>query len=206
MLHLDGAIIVEGKYDKIKISGIFDCPVIVTNGFRIFNDPEKRAIIRHFAQNGGIIILTDSDAAGFKIRGYVKSIVPHGKIINVYIPDIYGVERRKKTASAEGKIGVEGVPDKVILEAFERAGIMSSPPQDRRPVSRADLYEDGLFGTRDSSFSRARLLKRLGLPEHMSAGGLLDIINSSMTFEEYKALAEEVAHPQKSAQGTKESL
>ena len=176
MIHIDGAIVVEGKYDKIKLSRMVDCPIITTGGFGVFKSDETKALLRWYAEHGGIIILTDSDSAGFRIRGYIKGIVNSGEVKSAYIPDIFGKEKRKQKPSAEGKLGVEGVSEQVIAERAE----------DRRKITRTDLYDDGLFGGGDASKKRAELLKRLGLPERLSVSGLLDVLNSSMSFEEYK--------------------
>ena len=187
MVHIKGAIVVEGKYDKIKLSRIVDCPIIVTEGFGIFKSAETKALLRHFAQNGGITILTDSDSAGFKIRGYIKGIIGGGEVRNAYIPDIFGKEPRKRESSAEGKLGVEGISENLLTEALERAGAVGEQREPRgRRVERIDLFDDGLFGGDNSSERRAALLKSLGLPERLSVSGLLDVINSSMSFEEYK--------------------
>ncbi len=121
MLKLEQAIITEGRYDKIRLANIVDALIITTEGFRIFSDPEKREFIRRLADTVGIIVLTDSDAAGFRIRSYIQNIAPDGKIINAYIPDICGKERRKTQSSAEGKLGVEGVADEIILDALKKA-------------------------------------------------------------------------------------
>lgn len=188
MIRIKGAIVVEGKYDKIKLGGIVDGTVITTDGFGVFRSEEKRALIRRYAENGGITVLTDSDAAGFKIRGYIKGIVPRGEVRCAYIPDIYGKERRKRRPSAEGKIGVEGVGSEVIIKALYDAGAVD----DRRPplkkITRADLFDDGLFGQRDSSEKRAGLLKKLGLPERLSTSGLLDVLNATVGYDAYKEL------------------
>lgn len=125
MLHIDGAIVVEGKYDKAKLKNIVDCPVIVTDGFGIYKNKDTVKLIRFYAENGGIIILTDSDSAGFRIRGYIKGIVPGGLVKNAFIPDIYGKEKRKAAPSAEGKLGVEGVPDEVIISALTKCAAES---------------------------------------------------------------------------------
>ena len=186
MIHISGAVVVEGKYDKIKLSRIVDCPIIITDGFGVFKSDETKALLRWYAQNGGITILTDSDTAGFRIRGYIKGIISKGEIKNVYIPDIFGKEKRKREPSAEGKLGVEGVSEKVLIEAFERAGLTGVPADDGKKITRMDLFEDGLFGGADSSYKREALLKRLNLPANLSTSGLLDVLNSSMTYEEYK--------------------
>ena len=126
MIKIKEAVIVEGKYDKIKLSSIIDTVIITTEGFRIFKNPEKLSLIRYYAQKTGVIILTDSDSAGFKIRGFLKGAIGKGKITNVYIPDIFGKEKRKENFSAEGKLGVEGIPADIIRDAFRKAGISSS--------------------------------------------------------------------------------
>lgn len=187
MLKLDKVVIVEGKYDKIKLSSIIDGIIIVTNGFSIFKDKEKLELIRMYAREKGIIILTDSDSAGFKIRGYLKSSVPNDRITNVYIPDVFGKEKRKLKPSSEGKLGVEGIEPELITEAFRKAGICFSEndiPSEKEPVTRADLFEFGLMGTDDSSKKRQQLLKKLGLPEKLSTTGMLEAINVMYSREE----------------------
>ena len=189
MIHVGGAIVVEGKYDRIKLAGIVDCPVITTDGFEVFKSDEKKALLRWYAKNGGLTVLTDSDAAGFRIRGYIKGIVGEGEVKNAYIPDIFGKEKRKAKPSAEGKLGVEGMPDGEIERALRRAGFGNAEKKLSPEITRADLYEDGFFGREDSSAKRAELLKSLGLPARLSTSGLLDVLNSAMTFEEYKKAA-----------------
>ena len=192
MIHIKGAIVVEGKYDKIKLAGIVDCPVITTDGFGVFRSREKRALIRSFAENGGITVLTDSDAAGFKIRGYIKGFVSRGEVRCAYIPDIYGKEKRKRKPSAEGKLGVEGISPEIIAEALIKAGAVSEDPTPERKVTRADLYDDGFFGRDNSSVKRAELLKMLGLPERLSTSGLVDVINCVLGYEGYKKAADKL--------------
>lgn len=186
-LKIDGAIVVEGKYDRIKLAHIADCPIITTDGFSVFKSDEKKALLRWYAKNGGITILTDSDSAGFRIRGYIKGIISDGEVRCAYIPDVYGKEKRKREPSAEGKLGVEGVSDSLIVEALLRSGAVFKSDASSRRITRADLYEDGLFGRGESSKKRAELLRRLCLPEHLSTSGLLDVLNSAMSYEEYKA-------------------
>ena len=139
MIKIDKAIIVEGKYDKIKLSSIVDAVIIVTNGFGIFKDREKLELIRYYANTTGIIILTDSDSAGRKIRGYIKGALNGGDIINVYIPDIFGKEKRKDKPSAEGKLGVEGVNSRILLEAFEKSGITASESNSEPDITKLTL-------------------------------------------------------------------
>ncbi|MDD6269956.1 MAG: DUF4093 domain-containing protein [Oscillospiraceae bacterium] len=185
MIKIKEAIVVEGKYDKIKLSSILDAVIIVTDGFRIYKDREKLALIRHYAESTGIIILTDSDRAGFKIRSFIKGSVKNGKIYNVYAPDIYGKESRKEKPSAEGKLGVEGISPELLLEAFKKAGIKASdavPNPD--PVTKTDLFELGLSGGPGSSELRRNLQRKLGLPELLSANSLVEVLNTMMTKKE----------------------
>lgn len=192
MIHVIGAIVVEGKYDKIRLSGIVDCPVITTDGFGVFKSEEKKALIRRYAENGGVTILTDSDSAGFRIRGYIKGFVSKGEVRNAYIPDVYGKERRKSKPSCEGKLGVEGIPDEALISALEKAGVIGGTPKEGRRILRQDLFGDGLFGGKDSSKKRAALLKKLGLPERLSTSGLLDVLNSSLDYDAYRSAVDEI--------------
>ena len=190
LLKVEQAIVVEGKYDKIKLESIIDATIVVTNGYGIFKDREKLELIRFYARKKGIIILTDSDGAGFKIRGFLKGSVPEGSIKNVYIPDIFGKEKRKVKPSAEGKLGVEGIKKELIVEAFRKAGINfvseeGAEKTERNPVTRTDIYEAGLTGTPDSSEKRKKLLKKLGLPERLSTSGMLEVLNTMMSAEEF---------------------
>ena len=189
MIKIDQAIIVEGKYDKIKLSSVFDGIIIVTNGFRIFKDKEKLELIRYYAQTTGIIILTDSDSAGRKIRGYIKGAVHDGSIKNVYIPDIFGKEKRKDKPSAEGKLGVEGIDSNILIEAFEKAGLTASESDSVHDITNMTLFENGLSGGQNSKLLRERLQMKLGLPSLMSSASLIEVLNTMMNGEE---LAEEV--------------
>ena len=185
MLKVKETIIVEGKYDKIKLSSVIDGVIIPTGGFNIFKNRETLEIIRYFAKTTGIIILTDSDAAGFKIRSYIKGAVKEGRIINVYVPDIFGKERRKDAPSKEGKLGVEGIDPEIILEAFRKAGITADEASEQSdPITRLDLYELGLSGGENSSEMRRRLLSALDLPERLTVTGMVDILNTLMTRQE----------------------
>ena len=190
MIKINEAIIVEGKYDKSKLASLVDAVIIVTNGFGIFKDREKLELIRYYARKTGIIIMTDSDSAGQKIRGYIKGAVHDGRIINVYIPDVFGKEKRKEKPSAEGKLGVEGISSKQIAEAFEKAGITSSERTFKSDITSLTLYELGLSGGENSRELRKSLQKSLDLPELMSASSLTEVLNTMMTAEE---LAERVA-------------
>ncbi len=180
MIKLKQAVVVEGKYDKIRLSSIIDAVIIVTNGFGIFKDKEKQELIRFYAETTGIIIMTDSDRAGFIIRNHIKGVVKKGKIQNVYVPDIIGKEKRKIKPSAEGKLGVEGMDKKIILKAFEKAGISSvqSEKDDQKSITKTDLYMLGLSGGNNSSDLRRRLLEYMKLPSLMSANSMLEILNT----------------------------
>lgn len=189
MIQLREAIITEGKYDKIKLSGLFDTIILTTDGFGVFKDKEKQRLIRRLAHERGILVLTDSDSAGFVIRSFLSGIVEPQYVTHVYIPDIFGKEKRKAAPSKEGKLGVEGVCTEVILEALRKAGVTArdNPSADmRRTVTKTDFMEDGLSGGQNSAARRRALLKALDLPEHTSANALLQILNAFMTYEEYK--------------------
>lgn len=195
MIKVKQAVIVEGKYDKIKLSSIIDGLIITTDGFGLFKDKEKLALIRELSQKQGVIILTDSDSAGFKIRSYIKGCTKNGKITNIYIPDIFGKEKRKTAPSKEGKLGVEGIPASILIEAFEKAGVAvcneEQPIDEREKITRIMLYDDGFIGRDGSEEKRKRLLKKLSLPEMLSTGALLEVLNSMFTAEEYREAAKE---------------
>ncbi len=190
MLQIRQAIIVEGKYDKIKLSSLVKAVIIPTHGFRIFKDAEMLELIRHYAQTTGIIILTDSDRAGFRIRSYLKGAIPNGSIRNIYIPDIFGKEKRKDKPSAEGKLGVEGMDADVLREAFAKAGVLSEDAPAGEPITKTDLYLAGLNGTPNSAERRRALQQKLGLPSMLSAAALLEILNSMMTRAEFLEMTE----------------
>lgn len=188
MIKLKEAVIVEGKYDKIKLSSLVDGLIITTDGFGIFKDREKRELIKTLAKKRGIIILTDSDSAGFLIRSHIKGFVSDGEIKNVFIPDVFGKEKRKSAPSKEGKLGVEGMDRELLENALKKAGIVEEKTSpNAKKVLKSDLFEDGISGGADSKAKRTRLLKELGLPERMSANALLETVNALYSFEEYKA-------------------
>ena len=177
MIRIREAIIVEGRYDKNTLAQIVDAPILETSGFGIFHDSQRLALLRRLAETRGIIVLTDSDGAGFVIRNY--------------IPDIAGKERRKRTASKEGKLGVEGMRPDVLLEALRRAGATiegEETPAAGARITKADLYTAGLTGGADSKAARQRLLAQLDLPEHLSTNALLEVLNALMTREEFQKL------------------
>lgn len=187
MKKIAQVIVVEGKYDLIKLSSIVDALIITTDGFRIFKDKEKRELIKAVGEKNGVIVFTDSDAAGFKIRAFLTSILPKEMIRHAYIPNIEGKERRKDSPSKEGLLGVEGVDDDVIIDALEKAGaqIEILNPNDRR-ISKFDLFDLGLSGRQDSSELRRKLLKHMNLPTRMSSNSMLDVLNCLITYNELK--------------------
>ena len=187
MIKIDKPIIVEGKYDVIKLSRIVDALIIKTDGFGIFKDKEKQQLLRRLAGEKGIIVLTDSDSAGFLIRKFLKSSIPEDRITHVYIPDVYGKEKRKTQAGKEGKLGVEGISEEILLEALKKAGVICSETdtEERRLITNIDLYEAGLMGRDNSKEKRVKLMKALALPERLSTSSLLKILNTFVTFEEF---------------------
>ncbi len=187
MIKTDKAIIVEGKYDIIKLSRIVDGLIIKTDGFGIFKDKEKQKLLRRLADEKGIIVLTDSDSAGFLIRKFLKSSIPEDKITHVYIPDVYGKEKRKTQAGKEGKLGVEGISEEILTEAFTKAGVICNQSQneERRLITNIDLYEAGLTGRENSKEKRTKLMKALALPERLSTSSLLKILNTFVTYDEF---------------------
>lgn len=184
-IKLTEAVIVEGKYDKIKLSNILDAFIIETNGFAIFKDKTKLSFIKKLAKERGIIILTDSDHAGFMIRNYISSGVPKEQIKNVYIPDIFGKEKRKDTPSKEGKLGVEGMTKEVILASLEKAGVSSTSSVCDNPITTIDFYDLGLTGGANSKAKRKAVCKVLDLPEFLSTSSLISCINNFMTKKDF---------------------
>ena len=183
-------IVVEGRYDKNTLLQAVDAAVIETGGFAVFHDREKAAYLRRLAEKRGVILLTDPDGAGFVIRNHLKGILPPALLKQAYVPDVYGRERRKKKGGREGKLGVEGMPPAVLVEALRRAGATfeeeDAPPQ-RAGLTKADLLEKGLIGP-DSAEKRAALQRRLELPERLTANGLLEALDLLLTREEFDAL------------------
>ncbi len=194
MIKIKQAIIVEGKYDKIRLSNIVDAVIIPVNGFAIYKDKETAELIRTLAKKTGIIILTDSDSAGLQIRNALRNIVREGEVINVYIPDVCGKERRKRAPSKQGLLGVEGMEDSVLLNALEKAGVFAQKASSlKEPVTKVDFVELGLSGAANSAAARVALQKRLGLPERLSANLLLEIINVMYSREEFYDIMSETS-------------
>ena len=187
MITLDRPVIVEGKYDKQKLSSILNTTIITTNGFRIFNDREKRALIRRLAEKNGIFVLTDADGAGLVIRNLLRGCVPREKITHLYIPAVAGKERRKAAPSKEGLLGVEGIDEETLTRIFApfAVGGDGEPSAPKNTVTKTDFYEAGLSGGEGSAARRARLAQFLRLPPHMSANALLEAINLLYSKDEY---------------------
>lgn len=186
MIKLSQPVIVEGKYDKITLENVIDALIIPTDGFHIFKDKEKCELIRTLAQKNGVIVITDSDFAGDQIRAYIKKIVGDSKIINVYIPQLEGKEKRKTQSSAQGFLGVEGMNKETLLKALERSGVTGKLlERTGKKITKTDLFCAGLSGTDNSSEKRKSFLKFINLPTTLSPNAMLDILNTIMTYEEF---------------------
>ena len=198
MIRVTEAILVEGRYDKIKLASLVDGVILEAGGFSLFRDREKLAYLKRLAKERGLILLTDSDGAGFVIRGKLASHIPPEYLKHAYIPDVYGKERRKAKPSKEGKLGVEGMDLATLRAALERAGATilegeaaPSPAKQGEPVTKSDLFQLGLSGKADSAQRRKELQRALGLPERLSANGLVQAINALYSREEFLRLAGE---------------
>ena len=192
MLKLRQVVVVEGRYDKDTLSQVVDAVILETSGFGVFNDRQKQSLLRRLAEKRGLIVLTDSDGAGFVIRNFIRSCVPAENVKHAYIPDRYGKERRKKKGSKEGKLGVEGMRPEILLDALIRAGAACEDEEDfgnPEPITKTDLFSKGLSGGEGSREKRLALIRMLDLPEHLSANALLDVLNALMSREEFIALA-----------------
>ena len=195
MKKIKEVIVVEGRYDKNALSQVVDASIITLGGFSVFNDKEKLAFLRRLAEKQGLIVLTDSDGAGFVIRNYLKGALPKDRVKQAYIPDIHGKERRKRAPGKEGKLGVEGMTPQVLLEALRRAGatFWDEGEEEARggaPLTKADLFELGLTGGEHAAQRRKALLKALDLPEHLTANGLLEALNLLYDRESFYAFLE----------------
>lgn len=192
MIHIDQAIVVEGKYDKNTLSQLVDAAIFETDGFGVMNDREKTSFLRRVAEKRGLIILTDSDSAGFLIRNYLKGCLPKENVFHAYIPDIYGKEKRKTAPGKEGKLGVEGMPPDILLKALHDAGVNASENYEKREmISKNDFYSLGLSGTENSKQNRALLIRKLQFPEHISTNALIDAINILYTKDDFYRLMQE---------------
>ncbi len=184
-MRIEEVIIVEGKYDAAKLADLVDGLIIMTNGFSVFKSEEKKRLILELGKKRGIIVLTDSDDAGFRIRNYINKIAQGVTVKNAYVPAIAGKERRKAQPSKEGLLGVEGVPAELILKALETAGAHEKAQRAGREITYTDLYEMGLSGTQGSADFRRKWLESIGLPPRLSKKALCEVLNSLYTYEEF---------------------
>ena len=187
MIRVREAIVVEGRYDKTTLSQLVDGVILEPNGFGIFKDREKLALLRRIADRRGLVVLTDSDGAGFVIRNYLKGALPKDKVKHAYIPDLYGKERRKTHPGKEGKLGVEGMSPAVLEKALRQAGatILGEETGRAAPaLTKADLYACGLSGGENSREKRKKLLAALGLPEHLSPNAMLPVLSALYSRED----------------------
>ena len=191
MVRIKEAIVVEGRYDKNTLSQIVDAPILETSGFGIMKDKQQLKLLRKVAQSRGLIVFTDSDGAGFVIRNYLKGAIESKYLLHAYIPDIPGKEKRKASPGKEGKLGVEGMTPQIILDALRRAGATVLGEETVRAagnITKQDMMELGLSGGQNSSDLRRKLMKKLDLPEHISANALLQAVNLLYTLDELREL------------------
>ena len=196
MYKVKEAIVVEGTYDKIKLSSFIDGVIFVTGGFSIINNKKKSETLKTIAEKMGIVILTDSDSAGFQIRNYIKQLIPEGPIKHAYIPEIHGKEKRKTVAGKEGLLGVEGISPEIIINALKDAGCEidgeKSDAKESLPITKTDLYLLGFSGTQNSAKKRQALLSSLGLPSKISSNMLLSVLSRLLTKDELERLSKEL--------------
>lgn len=191
MIKISQAIVVEGRYDKNTLSQIVDAPIFETSGFHIMKDKAMQALLRRVAMERGLIVFTDSDGGGFVIRNFLKQIIPPQYLFHAYIPDIYGKEKRKSAPGKEGKLGLEGMSREVILTALENCGA-NFHPNEKQPITKQHLFALGLSGQANSSILRKQLLKKLELPEHMSANAMLQALDVLYSPEELADILKEL--------------
>lgn len=191
MIKISQAIVVEGRYDKNTLSQIVDAPIFETSGFHIMKDKATQALLRSVAMERGLIVFTDSDGGGFVIRNFLKQIIPAQYLFHAYIPDIYGKEKRKSAPGKEGKLGLEGMSREVILTALENCGA-NFHPNEKQPITKQHLFALGLSGQANSSILRKQLLKKLELPEHMSANAMLQALDVLYSPEELADILKEL--------------
>ena len=192
-MKINEVIIVEGKYDKIKLDSILEGIVIPVGGFSLFKNKEMMKLIRSYAEERGIVVLTDSDSAGFLIRNYLKQCIPNQLIKNAYIPELKGKEKRKAVAGKEGLLGVEGVDPPIIFEALKKAGCcLSESNSSLQKITKTDLYNDGLLGQPDSALRRQKVLAALNLPSKLSSSAFLDALNSFSDYDQYREIVKRI--------------
>lgn len=192
-LHTDRVLIVEGKYDAARLARLTDAMILLTDGFAIYSDKKRQQLFKALAKKNGLILLTDSDAAGFRIRNYITNLVGAEHVVQAYVPAIHGKEKRKPQPGKEGLLGVEGVPDEQILQCLRdalgpEAGASAPARPEGRQVTYTDLYDWGLSGTAGSAGRKTKLLSALGLPPRLSKKELVEALNRLYTFEQLDAL------------------
>lgn len=187
-LRLRQVVLVEGRYDASKVSGVVDALILTTDGFAIYKDKEKQALLKELGRRRGVLILTDSDGAGFQIRNYVSNLVGQKNVYQAYVPAIHGKESRKAQPGKEGLLGVEGVSDEVIRNAILASGAVEEKQRQGRPITYLDLYEWGLSGTTGSADARRHFLQTVGLPPRLSKKALCEVLSSLYTWEELDEL------------------
>ena len=196
MYTVKETIVVEGTYDKIKLSGFIDSLIFTTNGFTIFKNKNAQKSLRTLAENTGLVILTDSDSAGIKIRNFVKQLVRDGRVLHAYVPEIAGKEKRKTAPGKEGLLGVEGISEEIIIDAIRKSGALvdgeSDGKRETKPITKADFYRLGLSGCADSGDKRRQLAKMLGIPSKLSANMLLSAVNRLLTGDELCKMLENI--------------
>ena len=193
MLHITETIIVEGKYDKEQLKKVTDAPILCTGGFDLYTNKNTVKSIREMAKRTGIIVLTDSDSAGFRIRNYIKQCVgEQGTVKHAYIPTVEGKEKRKEIAGKEGLLGVEGITEKKLAEILQSVTEVREAEDGGIKITKTMLYEDGLTGGEDSAELRKKLSRSLGLPVRISTNALIEILNKAYGYEEYKKALEKI--------------
>ncbi len=195
MISVKETIVVEGRYDKVKLSSVVDSPIIETGGFRVFKDKEKQNLLKKISRERGLLILTDSDSAGFVIRNFLKGIVPENELKHAYIPQLKGKEKRKAEASKEGLLGVEGVSGEVIAKAIKNSGatiLNEDEKVSQNEIKKSDLYELGLTGRDNSAVLRQKLLSYLELPAYLTTNAMLAALNCLYSLEKLKELIKKI--------------
>lgn len=192
MIRTDKIVVVEGKYDRIRLAPIIDATIVQTDGFGIFNNKELSSMLKTLAKQRGLIIMTDSDKAGFAIRNHIINLVGSDNVINVYIPDVEGKEKRKAHPSKEGTLGVEGMSEEILLDALKKAGVDAEKSEKKKYLTKTDLYLLGLSGGENSSLLRDKIKKELGLPARLSANRLTEVLNIILDKESFMAILEKI--------------
>ena len=192
-IKTDDVIVVEGKYDKMQVANVVDGVIIETDGFAAFSNDELKSMLKTLSKEHNIIILTDPDDAGFKIRTHIASFLPKDRVRHALVPDIYGKEKRKETASKEGKLGVEGIPPEILIDALTKAGVNTTATQTKEKITTSDLFFWGLTGKKGSADRRRALLKALGLPQRTGTQLMLSVLNAAFSKTEIEEKLREIS-------------